>query len=103
MMSKKKYMGGGASSMMKKSTYKAGGSRQTDPTPAKKVLSKTPAGLGAKIGAKMKNSMGSGSNTKKASPALLRNLAKTSAEVKALNKKNSGAKKMMKMGGARKK
>ena len=35
MMSKKKYMGGGASSMMKKSAYKAGGSRQTGPTPKK--------------------------------------------------------------------
>lgn len=73
-MSKKKYMGGGASSMMKKSTYKAGGAKKAksdlkEPSSSQTGLKKLPTSVRNKMG----------------------------------YMKNGGAKKMMKMGGARKK
>lgn len=96
MMSKKKYMGGGASSMMKKSAYKAGGSRQTGPTPKK---NKSAAEKPAK---KM-------STLERAADALTLGGVTTLKTMKeGYNKARStykagSAKKMMKMGGARKK
>jgi len=79
MMSKKKYMGGGASSMMKNSTYKSGGAKKKAEPKAKSGLKKPAAsqtGL-KKLPTSVRNKMG--------------------------YMKNGGAKKMMKMGGARKK
>ena len=78
MMSKKKYMGGGASSMMKKSTYKSGG--------AKKAAPKAKSGL--------KKPAASQTGLKKLPTSVRNNMGYM---------KNGGAKKMMKMGGARKK
>ena len=79
MMSKKKYMGGGASSMMKKSTYKSGGAKKKATPKAKSGLKKPAAGQTGlkKLPTSVRNKMG--------------------------YMKNGGAKKMMKMGGARKK
>jgi len=77
--SKKKYMGGGAASMMKKSTYKSGGAKKKAAPKAKSGLKKPAAsqtGL-KKLPTSVRNKMG--------------------------YMKNGGAKKMMKMGGARKK
>ena len=78
-MSKKKYMGGGASSMMKKSTYKSGGAKKKATPKAKSGLKKPAAGQTGlkKLPTSVRNKMG--------------------------YMKNGGAKKMMKMGGARKK